>query len=440
MSRKTEIILFISIIALTLVTRLLHLFNSSYYYIINADSFWFHRQAELAHLGHGFDIWGSGLVTFLVCSPDIMTILVPVVLAFLIMFMIYILTKALYSKPIAIYSLVTFVLLIPCIFITEAGNVDRDALILFLFIPIMVCIYGLVSKRLPKPTYILGFIALTLLLAILWAPEFWRVGDAYSYGASEMGHITLEQLVVYVPAFMPLALGVRYLIRRSQSQDKYLLVWLLLSVVVGCIIARMMLFALPVICIVSGIGIVEIGTILKKKSDYIVTYACVGMIIAMSLIFSWKNFEGSIMPGYYVEACEYIKDNTSEDSVVLTWWSNGNWIYGVAERDTFVMNTGKGHSKTFDRIVAHIYSTDYDYFAYNLVFYELDDSHSDYIVFSSIEGNYFDTIYSKAEDNYHKAANKEGTLWYRALQEDYQSKYFDVVYRGEDIVVLGVKD
>lgn len=434
MSKKAEAILFISIIGLTLSTRLLHLLNSSYYYIINADSFWFHRQAELAHSGQHIAILGSGLATTIVLSPYILTIVFPIILAFGIISILYFFVNKLYSKSIAIYTSLSFVLLIPAIFITEAGNVDRDALELLLFIPIVFSIYFIITKR---HIWISAFVLIlyVIMLIILWYPALDKIGETFDYGAAEMYHIQLSQILTFIPFFLPLTFGVRYLWERRQSQDKFLLIWLTLTIIAGCVISRLLLFALPVICIVSGIGVPDMIAKFKEQKQTVALYALVFLTIALAFIFSWKNFADTIMPKYYVNACEYIEENTPEDSLVMTWWSNGNWVYDVAKRDSYVMNTGTGHTQIKDWKTAYVYCAKSDIIAYHM----LPES-VDYVIFSDIEKHYSNAIINSCHYLSHsnKDIDLEATFWYQALEDNFKSEYFSVIYRDKDIVVLEV--
>jgi len=74
-------------------------------------------------------------------------------------------------------------------------------------------------------------------------------------------------------------------------------------------------------------------------------------IILMARLGDYKSGDivyyqnGSAHRGYYVSAFEgamnYIKNNTPEDSMILSWWDYGNMVIGSGERKSIVVNPSR---------------------------------------------------------------------------------------------------
>jgi asparagine N-glycosylation enzyme membrane subunit Stt3 len=465
----------VGLVVLIFATRLLHLANHSYYWIVNADSFYFHHLATLAHNGQAVAFKGSGLAYLLRNDPHTLTILMPVAIALLIALMLAVYVRHLYGKnmPYQMAVVFMFAMLIPAIFITEAGNVDRDGLELLLMIPALFSYYFMVNA-LDKPMEALVYaipcaasmgllvwlwspIAIPIMLSIVTVYTLWQKHSkraillclvvvalgmvAYAYSkvpitgtlsqeAAELHPIQLGNIITYLPIALPLVAGIRYMAKQRRSHEMFLLTWLLVSFAEGIAMSRLLLFIIPPVCIVSGIGLVEFYKEFMQPEKRRILYIISGLAVVTALIFPWYNFADAIMPSYWVKACQWIKQNTPADSVVVSWWDHGTWIQDVGERYPYVSGCGDNHSPEQDKAVAMIYCATDDSVAANLL-----TNRGTYVILSSVERHYFSAIKGKA--GYH--GKNEATLWGRALKEGYQSDWFAVVYQDKSIVVLEVK-
>ncbi len=468
---RHKLLIILGILALLILTRLLHLLNHSYYWIINPDSFFFHHQAQLTSAGQSVPVQGSGLSYFISLSPHWLTVFTPMIMALLTVLVLILYVRKFYSLPEALASAFMFAVLIPAIFITEAGNVDRDGLEVLLSIvallsfylidnldrknkswwihailcgfalialallwnrialPIMFSIYmafigiALVRQFAPRfAPYIYLILAIIALIGLFYASHKWG-GDV-----AEMQFISPSQIIVYAPLILPLFAGIRHMLRRKRSQDIFLLTWFFVSLIEGIGISRLLLFIIPPVCIISGVGIVSFYREFMEKQKRRVMHMVIGLCIIASLAFSWVNFADVIMPRYWVDACEYVKAETPTNSTVMTWWDNGYWVLDVANRTPY---TDNGHY-TWDKLylTAQIYTATDDKVAHDLI-----SGIADYVIMSSIERHYFGTIMKDAR----YFGDKQDTLWARSLNHPYQSQYFDVVYKsvnGDDAIVV----
>lgn len=169
----------------------------------------------------------------------------------------------------------------------------------------------------------------------------------------------------------------------------------------------------------------------EQKKRLYTLYGLTILSVISALIFGWTSFRNAKEPNYWVEANKCIAAISTENTIVLSFWDNGWWIRDQANTKVFVSNGS--HSKTRDEVVAEVYCASCDSCAWQKTI----ANGIDYVIFSTRESNVYPTI--KHTCGYE--GPKEHTLWYRSRQEGFESRYFGVVYRNSDkIVILEVLD
>lgn len=227
-----------------------------------------------------------------------MCILLPIIASLFTALLLYLLVRIYYSSQAALCAVFCFAICIPAIFIGSAGSVDRDSLELLLMIPILFSLYN--SGRGNAFNFISSIIfsvSLLVLLAYLWSwiaiPVcailmgpctaykaisgsryhkllillFLTLGGIYvllSYqdyskllyrGVSELQYLDITGLVMYIPLILPFVYGIITLKRRMEEIDVFLLFWLVTAFLAGLMLSRLQLFLIPVVCMISGIGL-----------------------------------------------------------------------------------------------------------------------------------------------------------------------------------------
>jgi len=114
------------------------------------------------------------------------------------------------------------------------------------------------------------------------------------------------------------------------------------------------------------------------------------------------------------EALAWLRDNTPEDSVIMTWWDSGYWILDVAHRVPVVDNGV--HWESHDRDIAQVYCSTSDADAVNII----QKYGARYLVFSKEEIAILPTITEEAlgtayGDGKDVPRELRGSLFYRSL-------------------------
>ena len=166
----------------------------------------------------------------------------------------------------------------------------------------------------------------------------------------------------------------------------------------------------------------------EQKKRRITLYCLTMLSVIAALIFGYTSFRNTLEPQYWVRANQFLAENAADNSTVLSFWDNGWWILDQSSCTPFVSNGS--HSVKRDQIVAEIYCATCDPCASrNCIANDIS-----YVIFSEREDHVYSLIAHDCDYN----GDKERTLWYRALQDDFSSKYFTVLYREQGIVVLEV--
>jgi len=131
------------------------------------------------------------------------------------------------------------------------------------------------------------------------------------------------------------------------------------------------------------------------------------------------------MPNTWVKACHWIKDNTPEESRIMVWWDQGYWIEDVAERESLIDGSHVRDTQ-LSHYIGMVYCTQNDQYAAQV----MHEYNADYLVFSTRELNYFKTI-----EKYSGQKGDNG-LYERSRNEAFESEYFSVVYRSNDVWIL----
>jgi len=140
----------------------------------------------------------------------------------------------------------------------------------------------------------------------------------------------------------------------------FVLIMGITGVYVSSAFIRLEIFASISLIFLTSIGlsilIKEIFKInLSKKKNYLLKISSVIIVLTLFIIplvypasnwISSVDFPATILTGGttyppsndWLETLEWIKNNTPEDSVVISWWDYGYWITTVAERTTVIDN------------------------------------------------------------------------------------------------------
>ena len=263
------------------------------------------------------------------------------------------------------------IFLVSCIFIqnkSSTNSKNRNGLIFL----VIILIIGSSVLVLDTNSQIIKLPSHRYLNAV---NPFLTTTDPLVDSVSEHATTTLEQSFIFHSVLMIFAgLGIWLLLRNSKESNfikndmiSFALIIGLIGVYVSSAFVRLEVFASLSIIILSSIGI---SLLLKKftsKKFNIKFPFFIGLLFLLILplifpingnVFTVTDNPPTIMNGGtsfsvsttdWLDSLEWIKDNTSEDAVVGSWWDYGYWIQTKAERASLADN-----STLIDHIIKRI--------------------------------------------------------------------------------------
>lgn len=469
----------LGLLIITAAIRCLHLLDRSKDSLVNPDSWFFSITARgdgpwfqtgLSPLIHYTGHWGELLI------PPFIGVLTAIV--------IYILAAKIFDKTTALLSVGVWSVFISACTPSLAGNIDRDGLTLLLTLTAITiyafsktwkgalgvaAIAGLIywewswigvmvvaviiivtalaeywqTKRVERPQVLLTLGGLAALVGPFLLPQFWaNIGWlSNSPNISEMTPLTVVHLwPLWLLLPFPIAFSCKFLYDHRQAREDaagypavkgltFLFAWCMACIITGLAAYRLAQFLIPAACIVAGFGfslMLKDKMLTPAKKQAVIVFSIVMLIL--SATFAVDLPENLIMPKPWVDAMHYMKDNTPQNAKVLTWWDNGYWITKNGERASL---TDGGHASdtNTNHFIGLVYCTDNDRYAAQI----MQEYETQYLVMSTRELHYFKTI--------EKAAGQsgDGGLYERSSSWNFESPYFQEIYRSDDVWILRVK-
>jgi len=402
LTRGHDVRFLLVVILLGIGLRLIHLIDTSHYHILGADSYYFHYLAKQALVGESTRLTGSGLVHPLAWLADVSSLyiascVVPVFVYIVGCVGVWFGVGRLYSRSVAVGAVVSYTIIPLSILITAAGYLDRDGGTVVLMVALVLGWYSLRSR-----TILSFFWALIIIevISIYWSPvtrwvpiamvsalaityyaahkERYKIdsfvglslmacvvsaaigvivdglGTTSTVGSTaiegisgdthivELSHATpAHLLVMYSYALVTGIVGGIMMARRRAPEDLMVLVWLAGTLIIGMVIQRVLILAIPAGVIVSGIGLVVIYQETRKmlqdlraRTVYVAVAGVIGLVLAFT---GWQAYHLSSVDRMapnsdWQDALRYLRENTNPDAKVLSHWGYGYWIQDLADR------------------------------------------------------------------------------------------------------------
>jgi asparagine N-glycosylation enzyme membrane subunit Stt3 len=284
------------------------------------------------------------------------------------------------------------------------------------------------------------------------------VKEAFSPGVvpvQEMRGLGLMDLLSYGFLLIPLLLGLGILLIKHRRADLFCLSWFACLFLLGLFAKRVFLYAAPAGCLIAGLGLAFIWDLEKSRllRRYVekstLRYAKLGALAFLLLLLFFSSFMSYLIgsarlmapDNNWQDALYYLRDNTPEEVVVMSWWDYGYWILDLAERRPVVDNGFYGYDQERLQDVGLAYCTTDASEAVRV----MQKYGADYLVFSEFEIEVLPSITrfglgGKYGDGQSIPKELEGSLYDRALSGDFQSDQgLQVVYRNEEVVILGLE-
>jgi asparagine N-glycosylation enzyme membrane subunit Stt3 len=264
---------------------------------------------------------------------------------------------------------------------------------------------------------------------------------------AELQGLTANDLLQYGLLTVPLLVGLYYVMTKHKRRDVLCFSWLFSLFVLGLFAKRMFLYATPAACVICGIGLASMldcesssrnPTVLGSGGSTVVLPS--GRFMKMSVAFPFLLILLLVSPyaAYNIgsgdrlaanrdwqAALSYLKDDTPDDSVVISWWDYGYWILDMAERKPLVDNGSWDEPRLEDIGLAYC-TTDPSEAA--MVMQKYEDfgggHHPVYLVFSRVEGTLFAIPrygLGEARENDLVPNDLKDSLYYRSLHGTFRS-------------------
>ena len=262
---------------------------------------------------------------------------------------------------------------------------------------------------------------------------------------------TIAQSYVFHSIYLIFAgLGAWFILSKKSFQSKitiksdmkiFALIMGITGVYVSSSFIRLEVFASISLIILASIAlsiltkeIFKINTSKKKSFSIKVSFVLLIFTLFMIPLFyptnsNWINtvdIPATILTGAtnhppsndWLDALEWIKLNTPEDSVIASWWDYGYWIQTLAERATLSDNSTL-ETPIIQNIARMLLSTP------NEGWKMLQDMNADYVVVF-VAGERFDAKYDNEQVSYLGHGGDESkAIWFICIAELPEQKYFE---------------
>lgn len=541
-SRWTLLLSIIVLAAVACLLRSVHLFNTSYDYLISPDSHFFHWLAGRVMAGQGPppDSTPNGLSTYSlhsglayplvyiakaissvmgISSADALALAgkaLPLVIAVISMVLIYLVAARIYDRRVGLLSAVAWVFMSYPIYVGSAGYLDRDGLSMLLFMVGAFLFYlagiwhvkvwgrdvgwliggagVLVVEVLLYLEWDVGGAALLLLVIAVccivrfllgyggrmesepdmrrrltvsvrdvdWRPlalivvanilvvgfwaglnfhqaSFWYSTAKWLIGAGgasttqEEQGFSLGNLIVFQVFLLPIVLAFYFGWKKGTQSIIFFGSWFLCLLLASLLAVRILLFASPAACLLSGVGLAFLWDSMKRWKLRRLNWIVVAVLIVLVLSYS-VSFARAEPSGYGVsadrewqDAMAYLKDETPKDSIVMSDWGWGYWILDLGQRRPLVDNGYYGYTVESLRDVALAYYTTDPAEAAQL----MRKYGASYLVFSQDDQQVASVIMGWAKVGEGLTSFPGSSLFMRSFNGEFQSGGgLEVVYRS----------
>lgn len=177
---------------------------------------------------------------------------------------------------------------------------------------------------------------------------------------AELRPMTVDDLFAVGFLIIPLAVGSYIMVFKGRKADLLCLGWFASLFALGVFARRMFVYAAPAICIVCGVGLAAVfdfarasrspsqirilGDLLVGPSPRALKM-CGAVILLLALLltstlgaFNAGSGRVTAPDDEWQSALTYLKENSPEDAVVMSWWDYGYWILDLAKRRPVVDN------------------------------------------------------------------------------------------------------
>jgi hypothetical protein len=249
---------------------------------------------------------------------------------------------------------------------------------------------------------LIGGNVLIMVIAVALRPEasFWSlfiqewVETIFGESAvAELAGLRAGDLLSYYFFYIPIAAALILGWQKRADSVVFFSTWFICFLVLSLFTARVLLYALPAACLLSGVGLAYIwGWKNRGQYQWLKKLSVAGLFLLLVLT-SLQAYSLGANPRMspdddWREALAYLRDSTPQDSVVMTWWDYGYWILDVGDRQPVIDNGYYAYDEDRLRDVALAYvGSDASEVAMIM-----DKHGASYLVFSDLELDFAEQI------------------------------------------------
>lgn len=298
-----------------------------------------------------------------------------------------------------------------------------------------------------------NIIVVVLLAAIVpnniasWYSIIVRIVRHNALGASaveELRGLSPVDLLVYHFFLIPILLSL-YLAWRNRNKASLIFVcWFLVMLVLSLFAKRMLIYAAPAACVLSGLGLASIWDWRKAGQARLLKNLGVAALLFPLILVSFItdiSIGSQGVPVEWEDALAYIRDtkNTPQHAIIMSQWGRGYWILDLGERRPLVDNGYYNYDAERLRDVALAYSTSDPSEAAQL----MEKYGAQYLIFSQSDLNLSSTIMGWAgldNEQEHQSFPKDSMVVQSLTKQFEAGGGLKVVYRSpnSEVVVLGL--
>jgi len=187
---------------------------------------------------------------------------------------------------------------------------------------------------------------------------------------------------------IPMAVGLYVAWKRKDEGSIFFSCWFLCLVALSMYSSRILIHAAPAACLLSGVGLAFLWdwggrSWFKPLLKRFAVVTMVGLMIIFSFVISYNIGSSPRMAVHedWQDALTYLRDNTPEDAVIMTWWDYGYWILDLAQRRPVVDNGYYGWQYKTLRYIKKAYLSTENSKAVQI----MEKYGADYLIFSELD-------------------------------------------------------
>jgi len=175
------------------------------------------------------------------------------------------------------------------------------------------------------------------------------VGMRTGESTSEEQGLSVGDLTSYQLFFIPMVVALYVAWKKRAESNIFSSCWFIALLVLAIFSKRILLYAAPAACLLSGVGLAFLWDWAKQglfhglKRAGMVVLLFLALVLSFSLAASFEAVPGMSPDRGWQSALAYLRDETPKDSIIVSNWGWGYWILDLGQRTPLVDNGYYGY-------------------------------------------------------------------------------------------------